>query len=174
MEGTRKSSGICFTTDQSHSWVLHLHYLIISQTLHLLIPLHQILGFQHMNFGGYKYSYHSTVCMHRHQDDDNTCELSQCLETWNAENSPCTVKSTEKQKLRKLYCNTMRSFPCGSLVKNLPANAGNSTLIPGLWRSPGEGNNYPLQYSCLGNPMDRGPWWATVHGVAKSWTQLSN
>ena len=42
--------------------------------------------------------------------------------------------------------------------------------IPGLGRSPGEGNGNPLQYSCLGNPMDRGAWQATVHGVAKSWT----
>ena len=46
--------------------------------------------------------------------------------------------------------------------------------IPGLGRSPGEGNGNSLQYSCLGNPMDRGAWWATVHGVAKSRTQLSN
>jgi len=42
-----------------------------------------------------------------------------------------------------------------------------------LGRSPGEGNDNPLQYSCLENPMDRGAWWATVHGVAKSWTRLS-
>ena len=46
--------------------------------------------------------------------------------------------------------------------------------IPGLGRSPGEGNGNPLQYSCLENPMDRGAWWATVHGVAKSWTWLSD
>jgi len=47
-------------------------------------------------------------------------------------------------------------------------------LIPGLGRSPGEGNGNPLQYSCLENPMDGGAWWATVHWVAKSWTWLSN
>jgi len=47
-------------------------------------------------------------------------------------------------------------------------------LIPGLGRSPGERNGNLLQYSCLENPMDRGAWWATVHGVAKSWTRLSN
>ena len=46
----------------------------------------------------------------------------------------------------------------------------NANLFPGLGRSLGEGNGKPLQYSCLGNPMDRGAWWATVHGVAKSWT----
>ena len=54
------------------------------------------------------------------------------------------------------------------LVKNLPANAGDSGSIPGLGRSPGEGNGNPLQYSCLGSPMDKGAWQATVHGVAKT------
>ena len=44
--------------------------------------------------------------------------------------------------------------------------------IPGLERFPGEGNGYPLQYSCLENPMDRGAWWATTHGVTQNWTQL--
>ena len=53
-------------------------------------------------------------------------------------------------------------------------NAGDLGLIPGLGRSPGEGNGNPLQYSCLENPMDQGAWWATVHGVAKSRTRLSD
>ena len=61
-------------------------------------------------------------------------------------------------------------FPGGSVVKNLSANAGDMSLIPGLGRSRGEGNGNPLQCSCLGNPMDRGAWWAAVHGVAKSQT----
>ena len=56
----------------------------------------------------------------------------------------------------------------GSVVKNLPANAGNAGSVPGLRRFPGEGNGNVLQYSCLGNPMDRRAWWATVHRVAKS------
>ena len=54
------------------------------------------------------------------------------------------------------------------MVKNLPANAGNArdtNLIPGSGQSPGEGNGNPIQFSCLGNPMDRGAWRATVHGV---------
>ena len=55
-------------------------------------------------------------------------------------------------------------------VKNVPANAGDAGLIPGSGRSPGGGNGNPLQYSCLENPMDRGAWGATVHGVAKSQT----
>ena len=61
------------------------------------------------------------------------------------------------------------------MVKNLPANTGDvrdAGLIPGSGRSPGGGQGNPLQYSCLENPMDRGAWWTTVHGVAKSQTQL--
>ena len=58
-------------------------------------------------------------------------------------------------------------FCCGSVEKNLLANSGDLGLIPGSERSPGEGIRYPLQYSYLGNPMDRGAWRATVHGVAK-------
>ena len=61
-------------------------------------------------------------------------------------------------------------FPGSSMVKNPSANAGDMSLIPGLGRSPGEGNGNPLQYSCLENPMDRGAWWSTVHGVGKSQT----
>ena len=64
-------------------------------------------------------------------------------------------------------------FPGGSVVKNPPANSGDVGSVPGSGRSPGEGNGYPLQYSYLENPMDRGAWWATVHGVAKSRTRLS-
>ena len=60
-----------------------------------------------------------------------------------------------------------RGIPSGSVVENLPAHVGVVGSIPGLGRSPGEGNGNPLQYSCLGNPMDRGLWWAAVHGVAK-------
>ena len=52
-------------------------------------------------------------------------------------------------------------------LKNLPANAGDTSSIPGSGRSPGEGNGNPLWYSYLENPMDRGAWWAIVHGVAK-------
>ena len=52
-----------------------------------------------------------------------------------------------------------------TVVKNPPANAGDECLIPGSGRSPGKGNGYPLQYSCLGNPMDRGAWQATVYGI---------
>ena len=63
------------------------------------------------------------------------------------------------------------------MAKNLSANAGDerdASSIPGFGRSPGIGNGNPLQYSCLGNPMDRGAWWAAVHGVAKSRIRLSD
>ena len=60
------------------------------------------------------------------------------------------------------------------MVKNLPANTGDLGLIPGSGRSPGGGNGNPLQYACLGNPMDREAWQAIVHGVEKSQTQLSD
>ena len=60
----------------------------------------------------------------------------------------------------------MNGFPGGSGVKN-PVSAGDVNLIPESGRSPEEGNGYPLQYCCLGNLMDRGAWWAAVHGVAE-------
>ena len=62
------------------------------------------------------------------------------------------------------------------MVKDLPTNAGDTrevSLIPGLERSPGEGNGNPLQDSCLGNSMERGAWWATVHGITNSLTRLN-
>ena len=67
------------------------------------------------------------------------------------------------------------AFPDGSAVRNPSANAEDAGSIPGSGRSSGEGNGNPLQYSCLGNPMHRGAWWATIHGLQKkSRTQLSN
>ena len=65
-------------------------------------------------------------------------------------------------------------FPGGSDGKESACNARDPDSIPGLGRSPGEGNGNPLQYFCLENSMDRGIWWATVHGVTKSWTGLSD
>ena len=66
------------------------------------------------------------------------------------------------------------SFSGGSDGKQSAYNSGDPGLITGSGRSPGEGNGNPLQYSYLEKPTDRGAWWAVVHGVAKSWTQLSN
>ena len=70
------------------------------------------------------------------------------------------------------HVNLILGFPGGSVIKNPQANT-DLGLIPGLGRSPGEGNGKPLQYSCLVNPMDRGVWQVTVHRVAKSQTGLS-
>ena len=67
------------------------------------------------------------------------------------------------------------TFQEAPVVKNPPASSGDVRdvgLILGLGRFPGVGNGNPLQYSCLENPTDRGDWWATVHGVTKSWTRL--
>ena len=79
---------------------------------------------------------------------------------------------------KKMYRNIYRSFiyslPAGSDNKESACNAGDLGSIPGLGRCPGEGNGYPLQYSCLENSTDRGTWQATVHGVAKSRTWLSD
>ena len=71
----------------------------------------------------------------------------------------------------------MWGFPGGASGKEPPANAGDlrdAGLIPGLRRSPGEGNGNPLQYSCLENPMDRGAWQATVHGIERVGLDRSN
>ena len=73
-------------------------------------------------------------------------------------------------KRNYLYLTTLIS-QVALVVKNLPASAGgvrDKSSIPGLGRSPGGGHGNPLQYSCLGNPMDRGAWWSTVHWVAKN------
>ena len=65
-------------------------------------------------------------------------------------------------------------FPGSSAGKESACNAGYLGSIPGLGRSPGGGHGNPLQYSCLEIRMDRGAWWATDHGVTKSWTQLND
>ena len=68
----------------------------------------------------------------------------------------------------------VKGFPGSSVGKESTCNAGDMGLIPGSERAPGEENGYSLQYSCLGNPMDREAWRATVHGATKSQTQLSD
>ena len=73
-----------------------------------------------------------------------------------------------------MYIYKYKVFPGASVIKNPLTNAGGTGLIPGSGRSPGEGNGNPLQYPCLGNPMDKGAWWATVHGVSKSQILLND
>ena len=72
------------------------------------------------------------------------------------------------------WVSQLLGFPGSSDCKVSAYNAGDLGSIPRSGRLPGEGNGIPLQYSCLENPMDRGAWWATAHGVAKSWTRLSD
>ena len=76
--------------------------------------------------------------------------------------------------LLHLCCRRNSLILVAQRLKASACNAGDLGSIPGLRISPGEGNGNPLQYSCLENPMDRGAWWATVHGVAKSWRRLSD
>ena len=85
----------------------------------------------------------------------------------------CKILWTNPNELFGQPCiYTHRGFPGGSVVKNLLANAGDTGLIPESERSPGEGNDNPLQYSCLETPRDRAAWWTTVDMVSKSRTQL--
>ena len=84
-----------------------------------------------------------------------------------------TVHGVAKMQTR-LSTEMDEGFPGGSEVKNLPANSGDVGSIPGLRRSPGEGNCNPLQYALLRDPMDRGAWQAIGHGVTKSWTWFSD
>ena len=86
-----------------------------------------------------------------------------------------SLLNTVSQQIKTL--SYIRGFPSGTVVKNLPANVGgerDTGAIPRLGRFLGEGNGNPLLYSCLGNPLDRGAWQATVQGVSKSQIQLSN
>ena len=80
------------------------------------------------------------------------------------------VTGQDRAEVEKLLVNKLKGFP-GGLESS--CQAGDAGLIPGLGRSPEEGNGNPLQYSSLENPMDRGAWWATVHGITESQTQLS-
>ena len=86
---------------------------------------------------------------------------------------PSYLSSNGKNPGLELWSQS-RDFPGGSAVKNMPASAGDAGSIPMLGRSPGKGNGNPLQYSCWKIPKTRGAWRATVHGVAKSWTWLSD
>ena len=87
------------------------------------------------------------------------------------------MKRHRKAFLFILLAFTRLGVPWWLISKESPANARDvweAGLIPGSGRSTGEGNGNPLQYSCLENPMDRGAWWVTVHGGARSWTSLSD
>ena len=99
--------------------------------------------------------------------------------------SPCTKNSIKCLPDNNNHIELLKTLilrldlylqPCWlvNTVKKLPAIRGDPGSTSGLGRSPGEGNGYPVQYSCLENSMACGAWWATVHGVTKSWTELSD
>ena len=83
----------------------------------------------------------------------------------------CNTANRDMSNIRQCYWK-YKGFPGGSVVKNPPANAGDWGLIPGSWRSPDKGNGNPLQYSGLGNPMDREAWWVQSMGSQKNGTRL--
>ena len=90
---------------------------------------------------------------------------------------PIAARSCYDVYLPFVVCFVHQAFLDGSAGRKSVCNAGDTGimgLIPESGRSPGKGNGNSLQNSCLGNPIDRGAWWATVDGVTKSWTQLSN
>ena len=100
-------------------------------------------------------------------------EIRFCFLIWVVDTQVCSDCENS------LSCIHLETSQLALVVKNPPANAGDvrdESLIPGSGRAPREGHGNLLQYSCLGNPMDRGDWWprASVHGVTKSWTQLSD
>ena len=99
-----------------------------------------------------------------------------CLPLWTKTDKEKMTTAQSGNSDGKFKTGMWRSggFPDGSDGKESACNAGGWGSIPGSVRSPGEGNGYPLQYSCLGNPRDRGTWRTMVHGIAKTWTPLSD
>ena len=91
-------------------------------------------------------------------------QLQNCEKFLLLKSPTCGTLSWQPSQINIAYL----GFPGGSEVKMSACNAGDLGLIPGLGRSPGEGNGNPLQYSCLENPIDGGAWWATVHGAQES------
>ena len=95
-------------------------------------------------------------------------------EAWRAAIHGVAKSWTQLRDWTELNWMLFKGLPWRLSSKESACNAGRTGSIPGWVRSPGEGSGSPLQYSCLGNPMDRGAWWATVHGVVKSQTWLSD
>ena len=119
------------------------------------------------------------------KDDAVKLLYSICQQIWKTQQWPQDWKRSvfipipKKKQWQRMFklpynCAHFTGFLDSSDGKASAYNAGDVGSIPGLGRSPGEGNGNPLQYSCLENYMDRGAWQATVHGVSKSWTRLSD
>ena len=101
-------------------------------------------------------------------------ELVMDREAWHAAIHEVAKSRTQLSDWSDLILEKKIGFPGGSDYKESACNAGDTSSVPGLGRSPGEDNGYPFQYSCLENSMDRGDWQAIVHGVAKSQIRLSD
>ena len=120
------------------------------------------------------FSYHRSYTHPRGMVELNgqvECRLSKWCKGMRWTDKSWRISKTESQLNSRSINKTQRNWkyrasPGGSAVENLPANAGVVGLISGLRRPPGEWNSNPFHYSCLGNPMDRAAWWATIHGVS--------
>ena len=126
---------------------------------------------------------HSSLSKHLMSDCSGVCTLASSGELFGPPPTPAShpqrvwiyCQDHEPQvPLFTAHCLKVYREVGGSDGKESAHSVGDSGLIPGSGRSPEEGNGTPLQYSCLENSMERGAWWATVHGVIKSWTWLSN
>ena len=115
--------------------------------------------------------YYIQPAMHSFSGRNATVSIMQYSKSCVTERTFVVLKIWKPMSQKLIHTNwSSCGFLGGSAVKNPPA--GDVDSIPGSWRSPRERKGNPLQYSCLRNPMGRGAWWATVHGVAKSRTQL--
>ena len=107
---------------------------------------------------------HINICVDRFQPFSSASQRSE------AESEMVKMENSKHKTFKVEISNCLRGFPGGSDGKESACRAGDLGLIPGSGRFLGGGNGNPLQYSCLKNPMDRIAWWATIHGVAQSWT----
>ena len=144
-----------------------------SYSTHLSLFFYDLSLFPHV-IHSHTSHYKSSVMQYYCKSLVNACVLHlMWAPTTVAETALCSSSSSRMKEETPWFQGAL-GFPGGSEVKVSACNAGDLSSIPGLGRSPGEGNGNPLQYSCLENPMDRGAWWATVHGVALSQTGLSD
>ena len=107
---------------------------------------------------------HINICVDLFQPFSSASQRSE------AESEMVKMENSKNKTFKVEISNCLRGFPGGSDGKESACRAGDLGLIPGSGRFLGGGNGNPLQYSCLKNPMDRRAWWATIHGVAQSWT----
>ena len=166
---------------------LDLHSVQKSSSLFsLIVSLEVSSGFhlKHTYVGRFFPNFPNEIQLERGPRACTFLNSSPILMFWGWKPMFCGLAYSYKQNRHGLHSHRELSNPSETIwaitgvttvVKNSPANAGDiidTGSISGSGRSPGEGNGYPLQYSCLENPMDREAWWATVHGVTKSWTRL--